>query len=180
METPPPILYAPRVRRPGLGSLIAAAVLCFIGPLVPLGWLALQLVNLEHAQLRAGLTGARLPFGLLLLEDVAGALALIVLLIVAGVLLCLRARWAIHVAGAVMGVVLVGATGATLAEAVRRLADHSPIAKPAAEHVPEIALRAGLAVAWPLAVVVLLSRRSARAAIVARRGSMPRVPVLLF
>jgi hypothetical protein len=182
-NVPPPLPqlpYAQAHASPGSGSLIAAAVLCFLGTLVPLGWLAVQVSNVQVHQLHAALTATRLPFGLLLLEDVVCALGLAGLLLVSGVLLCLRARWAIHVAGALMGVVLVGATGATVAEAVRRLSKDPPLAKPMSEHVAEIALRAGTSVLLPFAVIVLLSRRSVRSAIVFRRGSLPATPVLIF
>ena len=118
---PPPIVYAPHADSPRSRSLIAAAVLCFAGTLVPLAWLAIQLANARTNEVLATFSGARLPFGLLLLENAASALALCGLLILAGVLLCHRARWAIHVTSALMGIVLVGATGATLAEAARAL-----------------------------------------------------------
>jgi hypothetical protein len=178
--TPSELPYVQDDGLPRSGSLITAAVLCFLGTVVPLSWLALQLYNLRLHQLHAALTGARLPFGLLLLEDVTCVLTLVALLIVSGVLLCVRVRWAVHVAGAVLAVVLVGATGATLAEAVRRFSDDSPMKKPASHHAAEIALRAATCVVLPLAVVGLLSRRSVWEAVASRRGSMPGLPVLLF
>src|SRR5688572_12498801 len=111
-QQPPPVPYADhRVSWPRSGSLMTAAFLCFFGTLVPLVWMSVQAVNIRVNELSAAFRGTRLPFGLLLLEDAACALALIALLILAGVMLCLRTRWAIHVTGAVMGIVLVGATG---------------------------------------------------------------------
>src|SRR5687768_17592478 len=102
-QTPPPLPYA-SVRAsplpPRSGSLMTAAVLCFVGALFPLIWLGIQVVNTQHHEWRAAFTANRLPFKLLLLEDATCALALCALLILGGVLLCLRAKWAVHMLGA--------------------------------------------------------------------------------
>jgi hypothetical protein len=179
-ETLQPIPYDQVRGSPRSVPLVFAAVLCFFGTLVPLAWLGIQAVNFQHRQLIAAFTSPRLPFGLILLEEAACALTLVALLILSGVLLCVRARWSIHIAGAVMGIAIVGATGATLAVAIERFFEDPTFAKPLSENIAEVALLAGAGIVLPLLVVLMLSRGSGRATIVSRRGSMPGTPVLPF
>lgn len=180
--TPPPVPTPPAMipageysAMPGSRSLIAAAILCFIAAPVPLIWLAFQLSNLQQKSMLAAFMGLRLPFRAVFIEEIVCTAGLAALLIVCGVLLLARARWAVHFTGAVMGVVIVGGLAATIAEIVRRLTDDSPRAAPPESHFGEIALRTVAVVVWPMVIAILLGSRSILAAIVDRRGSLPSI-----